>query len=342
MKCREELLTIRRERQEELHEYSSILSAFSFDSKNLLRRRYNLLTLELPHKTDTLSVNEAWVSDYLLREFENSSERSLSEKEKFNRKVRNRFPERDQKNYKNEENLYQQRCWINKFESLDLKIENISYDSDGRATRELKTISDDDMESSIVRKEVIKEFIKGCRKEGSKRVQTSLCKQFLKRESRSNKVFVQEADIVAAIKFGRVCCSSEMAKLYEYLENRCLLKGKEEYYKNLCETRLLLYVPKGIPTLKTIKLSDIDIRSKVIKVGDEVYSVPETFIRLAKSLYRPTQFIFKSTNDQIFKLVARAVKKADLLKDITPKLIRQCLSHVYFENGLNLDLLPRR
>jgi hypothetical protein len=333
MKCYQVLKNIRTQRDKSFNEYLTFLLAtfgkLDQYSQNSLQTRWEILTLELPFETDTVSVNTALVSSYV-----EPKDKSIDEiiDEKYP-------PNPCEDTYENE---YRKKITKNALPKLMVR----TVDLQGNDTLYTEIATKDDLKSSLaVRNAFLNNYTnKSKLVESSKKTQKSHAKSII--DACTNK---KKTDCYPK-RVGIPIPKEILANYLLYLENRSLNSYSIGCYKDLIEVRLLLYVSLPINKLQQITRQHIDKASKVIKFEKTTFPVPATFIELVESVYSENERLFNRTSKKINKFVLQTAEAAKLksrlnssLKvKLTPSLLKNSLGNICWEESYYKEKLPRR
>lgn len=335
------LTSIREERKAKLER-------FTFNSTTRFENKKAILTLELPHLTDTFTIHyaKAAVCQAQIDSLPEGSIGKLLHSKQLSQGsvslILKRIPQRSIDLEKIDTFLEK---WIKADESSDplftrrvfvmavIKeiIESFSekHLQERLKLEELHYILTLEAMCSIINEQDIEHHIK---------------ERYLS-EARSFIDFFRKEFSISPVLMGRRARLSlnDAAVFFDFLENRALRSATVQKFNDLLLCRTLFYAP--LPEKKIFELtppSECRLTS-----GDNVFYVPETFVRLWKGFSRPNLFDRAFDDRQLHKKIQRLGKYAELKIDsLTPSILRLSGESAY-ENYLSLSddvvaLLPKR
>lgn len=132
-----------------------------------------------------------------------------------------------------------------------------------------------------------------------------------------------------------------LADYFEYLEHRCLKQQSDGAYKDLIAIKLLFYAPDTFKKLDQVCLKHIDKSNLTIQFEDVHFAVPASFITLAGSIFSKEDPLLRMNVKQLNKFVQQT-SEANKMKKITPTAIRQALRFICHQERFAVEYLSRR
>lgn len=319
---------MRKQREQELEEYRILCSKIESDvvghPENLILKRRSILTLELPFKTDAVSVNQALIEEKDFFENPRQVEEDLPKSTDYlyNAKYR----EASFENF-----LHSESIWPKAIE--------IKYSSKGNITfKPAEKIPEEDLDNcSLPCHELMKNISNYPLKESSKKVYHCLARQYI--------TPIQEMDVhmmIAKVN-RRIGIESDcLAAYFNYLEERCLKSGSLRHYRDLIEVRLLFYVPITSKDLNQCKLSNINESTQLLRCRGTYHRLPTTLIELIRATIPEDEPLLKRDTKQLNKFVSQTSATIGLKNKITPKLIRRSQDFIAHREGYIKERLPLR
>ncbi len=327
MKAKEVLEETLKQRDDELREYISVFKSFSApisSFQELIDKRQQLLILELPVKTDTLSVNRS-----LSEQFEAGTEQIPMTREKFAESYY-QYHEKSGKNF-----IYNKNSYLNLFAKLHPEIVYMSEEN-GQSVVTYEKALEQDLENPYVIQEIRKKIQKSDARAGTKKVQISLMKRLLERNKGTYTSTPHPVHLKVPLK--------ELAKYISYLEQRCISSDSIQPYKDLIEIKLIFYTDMPSKKMRQIKPIHFDAEKKVLNLGDSTASVPVSFIELVNSVYAKEECLEIKTPKELNKFITQTsgAEKSGLSKPLGIKSIKNAMTAVCCKEHLSLERLPRR
>jgi hypothetical protein len=317
MEYRKILIEMKEQRQQELESYRSLCSEIEANMSDYpevwVNKRKALLTLELPFKTDLISVNQALkekppmgltLEDWAAHDLPLNIDAYLEAKYKrasFIRFLRSRWPQVNVVNHS-----------ANEEEKLDVPLEDFIHRIPCKAL--LQAIESANIEES------------------SKKVYQSYARGLI--------AYAKKMGIKTNVNKGIE--AETLAIYFNYLEERCLRSYSIQPYKDLIELRLLFYVPIQSTHLNLLNLSHLNSSIQLIEHQNQRFQIPKTFIDLSKSVLRKGESFLKRDPKQLNKFVLDTAKAAGLPSKITPSLIKHSLRFICHSEGFMMESLPLR
>jgi hypothetical protein len=327
MQCRQVLLEIRRKRDEELKEYQELCTKIGPTPYHteIIKKRQEILILELPFKTDTPSIGAA------------ALQKELKEKIRDQQgSIIQRINEWRNKGSRNQQ--YARKHIYKIYMEISAKYYSISYDEEGnKKIGPLSKLPPDELEY-VVTLEMVQDAINlKTLNPRSRAVYKSLFKD-LRRILNS-----QEGDLYrGAITTG---ISSEILAGYlEHLEQRCLkAKKSDKSYRNLLEVRTLLYLPLPCTQLNKITLSDIGSSTRKTEPNKiNGCPFPSSFIELAKAVLSDNEPFLKRNSKQLGRFIEQSSNAAKLEGKIKLKQIQRSMKAICQKEQFLAEYLPSR
>lgn len=324
MNAKEVLGKILKQRDDELSEYTSVFKSFaapitSFQER-IDKQRW-LLTLELPVKADTLSINRS-----LFEQFEVDIEQKQLTREQF---IDGYYPH-------DSDYFYERISYRKLFAKFHPKIVYMSQ-WNGRSVAVYQKALEQDLENPYVLQEIRKTIQATDAKPGTKKVQISLLKSLLERNKGE-----KDTRTLRAVRLKVPL--EELAKYISYLEQRCISSDSIQPYKDLIEIRLLLYTNLPFESIPKIKVSHFDIDEGALVLKDYTVPLPLSFIELVNSVYTEGEYLEFRTPKELNKFLTQTskAKKCGLSKPLGIKSIKNAMAAVCSKEHLCLKRLPRR
>lgn len=344
------LTEIRKAREAELEKYR----IFCGDNKFLFEVRRSILLLELPYKTDTVSILYARAKAYesLEEERENlirkSSGITVSEglEEVQNdmgegcHRVKREIQKKVNKSSTNAHSFILQ--WI-KSDEKKVHSRRVLYSLLKRGIIQFtqpSSVSAEDIPHILTMKAMTQVIENQDMDDSSKEVYLSHAKSLRK--------YVCKVLPISPVLIGRraVLSLDDAAKLFEYLETRALRSSTSQKYHDLLLCRALFYAP--LPTREFFNLRDPESTQLDLKSNGEAFHVPNTFIQLKQALDYAGPLFLQIFDDRGFhKKINRLGQYAGLaIESLTPSIMRQSAKAAY-THYLSIDenvmrFLPRR
>lgn len=324
MNAKEVLEKILKQRDDELSEYTSVFKSFAAPISSFQERidkQKWLLTLELPVKTDTLSINRSF-----FEQFEVDIEPRKITREQFI----NDYYSHDS------DYFYERIIYHNLFARFHPKVVYISQ-WNGRSVAVYQKALEQDLENPYILQEMRKIIQATDAKPGTKKVQISLLKSLSERNKG-----IKNISTLRPVRLKVPL--EELAKYISYLEERCISSDSIQPYKDLIEIRLLLYTNLPFESIPKIKASHFDIDEGAMVLKDYTVPLPLSFIELVNSVYTDGEYLEFRTPKELNKFLDQTskAKKCGLSKPIGIKSIKNAVAAVCSKEHLCLKRLPRR
>jgi hypothetical protein len=342
------LEALRAERTRELEEFKIYGNLWHDDGKELIAHRKAILTLELPFKTDSVSLNESWV---------NTRKREKSKVENVFEKWFSSYRNFDQKDAKNsfrttlKSALHEQvDICSNSFEvifkdkvrELIVPAEDLNRVSVLQAFAELierANFTEATKENYLLRLDaifrpityennIVSRLYKQRQTRALLRSQPKLLGNKLNISPNKRRVFLE------------TICPYELANFFDYLESRYLKSNKKEHLVDLVEIRFMFYAPLSCQELHRIKMENIGSNSLVCQ--ETHFNFPESFMELASSVKASSDTLMTKNEKQLYKLILNLSNSCGLKKVITPTYIKKGLQAIYLFYAFSPERLPKR
>jgi len=135
--------------------------------------------------------------------------------------------------------------------------------------------------------------------------------------------------------------SHVLSKYLNHLETRCLKSKNQHHFKQLLEVKLIFYTSLGVSELQNLCKKDFDENKNCLKIGNLQYPIPGTLIRFINSLIPAKDPIFCSDAKTINRFIGQTAKSAGL-EGITSTKIRRSLPFICHVEQFFPEKLPRR
>lgn len=305
------LTQIRKARERELAEYEDILGGRSGDYQiHELRVREAILRLELPFKTDIVSIMEARGSLYE----EKDNKRSKKIKKTAHQVIdewRNDSESRDTRQAR------RSFCHLLKGGGLLLYHHDHGSESEAVPAKDLPKI--------LTRKSMLN-FIDGLNianssKETFRGYANSLYEFLTKDLDLSQLMYAQE----------NLLSLSDANKFFEFLECRALKSTTIRAFEDLFICRALTYIP--LPAKRLFSLKAPDELNKCLNLEENKIMLPQSFIDLWKcfSIY-DLLFPCKLNERLLHQKIRRLGDYAELSITLTPSILRSSLYSICYNN----------
>lgn len=130
-----------------------------------------------------------------------------------------------------------------------------------------------------------------------------------------------------------------LAEFFESFENKCLNSNSNILYRDFIEVKIIFYTSLSCTDLQSLSF---DPQSNCLHTEFGSYRIPHSFSQLMQTMLTPGEQLFRRNEKQLYKCVKRIAEKCSLGELITPTYLRNGIRAICLQEQIIPERLPHR